>query len=215
LQPQREPLFKGPWPVWTIAGLIMVSYAAQSLLLDIETAARVFGLVPAELWRGRWGGLVTALFIHGGWAHAGMNAVGVLAFGTPAARWLGLGPRGAAGFFLLYLLSGVLSNLGYAALHINDVMPLAGASGAVSGLLGASTRLVEHRPTLSPLLSRTVVASTAAWIVINAVMGFTHYAPGLGEVQVAWEAHIVGYFVGLFLVGPFGAAFGPTAPIQD
>lgn len=209
---QREPLFKGPWPVWTIAGVILGSYAVQSLVLNSDAAVLTFALVPADLARGHWTPLITALFIHGGWAHAGMNAVGALAFGAPAARYLGLGPKGAFGFFLLFLLCGVLSSLGYALLHLHDAAPMAGASGAVSGLLGASTRLVEQRWRVSPLATRSVVASTFAWIVINAVMGALHYAPGIGEVNIAWEAHIAGYFAGLLLIGPFGALFGEPRP---
>lgn len=211
----REPLFNGPWPVWTIAGLILASYAVQSLTMDLNAAARTYGLVPAELAKGRWAPLFTDLFIHGGWAHAGMNAVGALAFGAPAARLLGLGVRGAAGFFLFFIVCGVLSNLGYAVWHLHDLMPVAGASGAVSGLLGASTRLIEHRPALSPLASRTVVGSTTGWVVINVVMGLMHYAPGIGEVQVAWEAHIAGYFAGLLLIGPFAAVFSRRPPQFD
>ena len=211
VQQQREPPFRGPWPVWTIAGLILASYAVQSLFFDVNTAAGRYGLTPAELARGRWTPLFTDLFIHGGWAHAGMNALGALAFGAPAARVLGLGVKGSVGFFLLYVTCGVLSNLGYAALHWHDLMPLAGASGAVSGLLGASTRLVEHRPGLSPLASRTVVASSAGWIVVNLIMGLMHVAPGFdGDVQIAWEAHIAGYFAGLLLIGPWIAMFGPS-----
>jgi membrane associated rhomboid family serine protease len=212
---QREPLFKGPWPVWTIAGLILASYAAQSLLLTTDQAVLAFTLVPAELFRGHWTPLITALFIHGGWAHAGMNAVGALAFGAPAARYLGLGPKGAFGFFLLFLVCGVLASLSYALLHLHDVAPMAGASGAVSGLLGASMRLVDRRSRLSPLATRSVVASTFAWIVINAVMGMLHYAPGIGEVNIAWEAHIAGYFAGLLLIGPFGALFGQPPEDED
>jgi membrane associated rhomboid family serine protease len=211
LQQQREPLFKGPWPVWTIAGVILASYAVQSLVLS-DQGVLALALVPADLLRGDWAPLFTALFIHGGWAHAGMNAVGALAFGAPAARYLGLGPKGALGFFALFLVCGVLASLGYALLHLHDTTPMAGASGAVSGLLGASTRLVERRWRLSPLATRPVVASTAAWIVINAVMGALHYAPGIGEVHIAWEAHIVGYFAGLLLIGAFGAVFGQPPP---
>jgi len=210
---QREPVFKGPWPVWTIAGVILASYAVQSLFFP-DRAALVWALVPAELFRGHWTPLVTALFIHGGWAHAGMNAVGALAFGAPAARYLGLGPRGALGFFLLFLACGVLSSLGYALLHFHDTQPMAGASGAVSGLLGASTRFLERRGRLSPLATRTVVASTAAWIVINAAMGTLHYAPGIGQASIAWEAHIIGYFAGLLLIGLVAALFGKP-PIEE
>ena len=69
---------------------------------------------------------------------------------------------------------------------------------------------------MAPLATRTVVASTAAWIVINGAMGALHYAPGMGEVSVAWEAHIIGYFAGLLLIGPFAAVFGqPPLPDDD
>jgi membrane associated rhomboid family serine protease len=214
VQQQREPPLKGPWPVWTIAGAILASYAAQSLLLS-DQGALFFALVPADLARGRWAPLFTALFIHGGWAHAGMNAVGALAFGTPAARYLGLRAKGVLGFFLLFLVCGLIANLGYALLHWRDLAPMAGASGAVSGLFGAAMRLVDQGRRLSPLRARSVVAATVAWIVINAVMGTLGYAPGIGEVQIAWEAHIVGYFAGLLLIGPFAALFGQAAPPED
>ena len=215
--PLHEPPFRGPWPVWTLVGLILGGYALQSWSMGVDTAARTFGMIPAQLAAGRWTPLFTDLFIHGGWAHAGMNAAGCLAFGAPVARFLGLGARGALGFFLLYILCGVLSNLGYAALHWRDLMPLAGASGAVSGLFGASSRLIEHRPGLSPYASRTVVASGAAWIVINVALGLLHFAPGMGDdVQVAWEAHLAGYAAGLILITPFAALFRepPPPPLQ-
>jgi membrane associated rhomboid family serine protease len=211
---QREPLFKGPWPVWTVAGAILLSFAAETLLLSDE-AALSYALVPAQLAHGYWLPLITALFVHGGWAHAGMNAVGALAFGAPAARYLGLGGKGGVGFLLLFLACGVLSSLGYALLHLHDLEPMAGASGAVSGLLGASTRLLERRTQLSPLATRTVVASTAAWIAINGAMGALHYAPGIGDVRIAWEAHIIGYFAGLLLIGPFAVVFREQPPQDD
>ena len=203
----KEPPFRGPWPVWTLLLLILGSYALQSATVSLDIAARTWGMIPAELGPGHFHTLITALFIHGGWAHAGMNALGALAFGAPLARCLGLRAKGATGFFLFYLMCGVLSSLGYYVLHQHDPMPLAGASGAVSGLFGAACRLIERRGELSPINSRTVIASTLSWVLINAVMGFLHFAPGMGEVNVAWEAHIAGFFAGLLLVGPTIALF--------
>jgi membrane associated rhomboid family serine protease len=209
LDQQREPPFRGPWPVWTVAGLILLSYAVQDRLFDLAVAASRYGMSGLGLRQGRWSTLVSALFIHGSWGHAAMNAIGALAFGAPVARLLGLGLRGAAGFFLFYLACGVLGNLGYAAVHPNDAMPLVGASGAVSGLFGGASRLIEHRPRLSPFASRTVVASAAAWIVVNVILGLMHYAPGIGDVQVGWEAHIAGYLSGVLLIAPFLRLFAP------
>ena len=62
----------------------------------------------------------------------------------------------------------------------------------MSGFLGASARMVERRGALSPIWTRAVLGSTFGWVAVNLVMAFTHYAPGMGEVQVAWEAHLVG-----------------------
>jgi len=205
----REPPFRGPWPVWAIAGLILLSYGAQSSLLDLGTAAVRYGVSAKGLEQGHWFTLVSALFIHGNWGHAIMNAVGTLAFGAPVARLMGVGVKGAAGLLVFYLVCGALANLGYTALHPGDALPLVGASGAVSGLFGGASRLIEHPPGLSPFRSRTVVASLLAWIVINVALGLMHYAPGLGDAQVGWEAHIAGYAAGLLLIGPFARLFRP------
>jgi membrane associated rhomboid family serine protease len=207
LDQQREPPFRGPWPVWAIAAAILLSFGIQDHVLDLGVAAERYGMSGLGLSNGRWGTLVSALFIHGSWGHAAMNAVGALAFGAPVARMLGLGLRGAAGFFFFYLACGVLANLGYAGVHPHDAMPLVGASGAVSGLFGGASRLMERGQGPAPFASRTVVASAAAWIAVNVVLGVMHYAPGIGDVSVAWEAHIAGYFAGLFLIGPFFALF--------
>ncbi len=211
MNPQHEPPFRGPWPVWTIVGLIVLSYAVQSRFLDLGAAAIRYGVSAVALEQGRWSTLISALFIHGSWGHAGMNAVGALAFGAPVARLFGLSLKGAAGFFLFYLLCGAVANLGYAALHPHDALPLVGASGAVSGLFGAASRLIENRPALSPFRSRTVIVSLAAWIVINVALGLLHYAPGIGDAQIGWEAHIAGYIAGLLLIGPFAWLFTEAA----
>jgi membrane associated rhomboid family serine protease len=208
-QTTREPAFRGPWPGWAIAGLILLSYGVQSRTLTLSAAAGRYGMSSAGLREGHWTTLVSSLFIHGGWAHAGMNALGALAFGTPVARALGVGVRGAIGFILFYLACGVVANLGYAGMHPGDALPLVGASGAVSGLFGGASRLIERRGGLSPFRSRTVVASLAAWVVVNVLLGLMHYAPGVGDAQVGWEAHIAGYLAGLLLIGPFVRLFGP------
>jgi membrane associated rhomboid family serine protease len=206
----KEPPLRGPWPTWVLAGLILGSYPVQTFCFaSIDAAADRFGLVAASLGMGRWHTLLTALFIHGGWAHAGMNAAGALAFGAPVARFLGTRGLGSLSFALFYLTCGVLAGLGYAALNAHSLAAVVGASGAVSGLFGAASRLIEHKPGLSPFASRTVVGFAAAWIVTNVAMGLTGFAPGLGAVQIAWQAHIVGYGAGLILIGPWARLFGP------
>lgn len=212
----KEPPLRGPWPAWMLAGMVLASYPIQTFWLGgIDVAANRFGLIAADLTHGRWHTLVTALFIHGGWAHVGMNTVGALAFGAPVARLMGVRGAGPLSFLLFYLLCGVVAGLGYVALNSHGLAAVVGASGAVSGLFGAASRLIEHKPGLSPLASRTVVGFAAAWLVTNIVLGLIGFAPGMGPVQIAWQAHVVGYLAGLFLIGPWARWFSCTPFIQE
>ncbi|HVY35298.1 MAG TPA: rhomboid family intramembrane serine protease [Caulobacteraceae bacterium] len=212
----NEPPLRGPWPSWLLAGVVLASYPIQTFWLGgIDLAATRFGLIAADLSHGRWLTLVTALFIHGGWAHVAMNTAGALAFGAPVSRLLGAQGVGPLSFLLFYLVCGVLAGLGYVALNPHGLAAVVGASGAVSGLFGAASRLIEHKPGVSPLASRTVVGFAAAWLVTNVVLGLIGFAPGMGAVQIAWQAHVVGYIAGLILIGPWARWFSASPPLQD
>jgi membrane associated rhomboid family serine protease len=206
----KQPPFKGPWPAWVLALIILGSFPVQTLWLGgVERAADAYGLAADRLGQGRAYTLVTCLFIHGGWAHAGMNAVGALAFGSPVARLLGLRGSGVGSFAAFYLICGILSGLGYVAAAPHSQAVLIGASGAVSGLFGAASRLMENPRALAPFRSRFVIASAAAWLLVNLALGLTGFAPGIGATPVAWQAHVAGYAVGLVLIGPWFRLFGP------
>jgi membrane associated rhomboid family serine protease len=47
-----------------------------------------------------------------------------------------------------------------------------------------------------------VIAMSLAWIAINAVLGLSGLTPGVGDAPVAWQAHIIGFAAGLFLITP-------------
>lgn len=202
LSDEREPVFNAPWPVLALVAAIVGGYALQTLF-PIEEVVGRYGFSPARLEAGDWTPLITALFVHGGWAHALMNAGGLLAFGTPVARLFGPRSRGALAFFAFYFVCGAFSSWTYALLHPGDAMPLVGASGAVSGLMGAASRLIAGRGRLGPFLSSPVIGMGIAWVVINLLVAILGYAPGVGEANVAWQAHLTGYAAGLFLLGPF------------
>jgi membrane associated rhomboid family serine protease len=137
-----------------------------------------------------------------------MNATAALAFGAPVARLLGLDLRGGAAFFVLFLVCGVLSSLGYVMAHPSSLLPGVGASGAVSGLMGGASRLMDRRGVLGQLISRTTVGMAVAWTIVNLIIGYVPVMPGTGGAGVAWEAHVAGYFAGLLLIGPFARLFG-------
>jgi membrane associated rhomboid family serine protease len=205
--PRREPIFNAPWPAMTLTLLLIASFVIQLQLPERVWADYV--LTPAVVMQyGRWETLLTPLLLHGGWVHVLMNATAALAFGAPVARLLGLDLRGGAAFFLLFLMCGVLSSLGYVMAHPSSLLPVVGASGAVSGLMGGASRLMDRRGVLGPLISRTTVGMAVAWTIVNLVIGYVPVMPGTGGAGVAWEAHVAGYFAGLLLIGPFARLFG-------
>jgi membrane associated rhomboid family serine protease len=191
-----------------IVASIVGGYALQRLSGNPEAAMQALGFSPSALRDGQWSGLVTALFVHGGWTHAILNALGALAFGAPVARLFGFGGRGVIGFFAFYLLCGVLASLGFALVRWGSPDVLIGASGAVSGLMGAASRLVDRGEGLSPFLGRTVIAMAVGWIVVNLLIAATGVDVGQGGQPVAWEAHLFGYAAGLFLLAPVAGLAG-------
>jgi len=91
-------------------------------------SANQLGLVPAEL---SVYTLVTYQFLHGGWGHIIGNLVFLFLLGFTVEKALG-----AARFLLAYLACGAISGLVFAAFSAGSTVPLVGASGSISGLMG-------------------------------------------------------------------------------
>ena len=205
--PRRERIFNAPWLAVVVAGSILGLYLLQSRRSDELALIYEFGLVPADLSEGRYGGLLTHMLLHGNWAHAGLNAIGALTFGAAAARLLDRPLLGAVGFLLFYIVCGVIAGLAYSLLHPDGAGPLIGASGAVFGLIGTAMRLLGTGGRLGPLLDRRVLLLLSAWAGVNLLIGIVGFAPGAGGVAVAWEAHIAGLIAGAVLIGPWAGLF--------
>jgi membrane associated rhomboid family serine protease len=200
----REPVFNAPWQAVAVTVLIVGGYALQTQfpVVAIENA---YAFAPANLVPGRWETAITAIFLHGSWAHAMMNGAFALAFSTPVARLFGPKLEGGLLFFGFYLLSGVLANLGFAGVHPGSTVLIVGASGAVSGLMGATARLMGGGGRPGPIFSRPVLSLGGAWVAINVLIALLggSFLPGSGSAGVAWEAHLVGFVAGVLLIGPF------------
>jgi membrane associated rhomboid family serine protease len=204
---RAERAFNAPWPVMALIAVLIAAHGARIWLgVDPER----FALTAQDLDAGRWSGLITHLFIHASWPHVLMNSVFILAFGSPVARFLRTDARGAAMFLFFFIACGVLAGAGFAG--VAKVMAgaglgspewaLVGASGAASGLMGAAARLIQGRGRLGSVTGRTVMGMTVAWILVNLALGLTGLTPGTQGAPVAWQAHILGYFAGLFLISP-------------
>jgi membrane associated rhomboid family serine protease len=202
--PAREPVFNAPWQAVAVTVLIVGGYAVQTLF-PVDAILAAYAFAPANLAPGRWETVVTSIFLHGSWAHAMMNGAFALAFSTPLARLFGPRIEGALLFFGFYVLAGVLANLGYAAVHPGGVGLIVGASGAVSGLMGASARLIGGQGTPGSIFSKPVLGMGGGWLAINLIIAVVggSFLPGSGSAGVAWEAHIAGFVVGVLLIGPF------------
>lgn len=201
-RPPSEPLFNAPAPVLALVASLLACFFLQSRWPDRDAPIALFGLSARAVQAGQPWRLATALFVHGGWAHVLLNALGALAFGAPVARWFGAGGRGALLFYSFYLLCGLLASVGFVLAHPDGRVVLIGASGAISGLMGACSRLIDRPGALAPFASRTVIGMAAAWGFINLLMATGLLSIGTGGAPIAWEAHLFGYAAGLLLIGP-------------
>ena len=158
---------------------------------------------PSSLQRNEaWPGLLTSMFLHAGWAHAGMNALGAIAFAPPVARAM-KGLPGAVGFLVFYIACGVIATLGYGLAHLDSDGFLVGASGAVFGLTGAALRLLGRGGRLRALTDRRFLMPAGVLMAVNALVGLMGLVPGMGSAQIAWEAHAVGFVAGALMIGPW------------
>jgi membrane associated rhomboid family serine protease len=176
-----------------------------------ETQASLMALAQYILGNGEarpWTAL-TYVFLHGSWAHVLLNSVWLAAFGTPIVRRCGAGR-----FFILSAASAVGGAVLYAIMNPLQVLPMIGASGAVSGLMAAASwfmfapaswhwegRLTQPherpRETLGHMVrNRQVLIFLVIWFATNYVFAFVQPA-GLTDASIAWEAHVGGFLVGL------------------
>jgi membrane associated rhomboid family serine protease len=166
-----------------------------------------FGLVPAEVFSKPYQ-LFTHMFLHGSWLHIIGNMWFLWVFGDNVEDRLGK---------FKYLLFYVLCGLGAAviqslvsfltgAVHV----PMVGASGAISGVLGAYLYLFPHARILAlvPIFFFLTFTELPAvffigmWVFIQIINGLVTL-PFAGMGGVAWFAHIGGFFVGYKLVRVF------------
>jgi membrane associated rhomboid family serine protease len=211
----REPIFTAPWPAVLLAASIPASFAVQQQLFTPEQAGARFGLSTSALFRGDGAGLITALWVHGFWAHALVNAAFALVCGAAVARLLGRSLPRALSFFAFYLVCGAIAN-GLCALVTEVFSPgqvLIGASGAVSGLVGAAARTLDRRGKLGPVLSRTTVAIACLWTASNVVVALGLDPAATAHGPIAWTAHLFGFFAGLLLIGPWSRLFGERSDL--
>ena len=154
--------------------------------------------------------LITSMFVHAGLFHFGGNMLYLWIFGNNVEDAMG-----RVRFLLFYLLCGCAAAYAQILMGPASRIPMVGASGAVSGVLGAYLLLFPHARvlTLIPVGFLPWIVEVRAgfvigfWIVVqilNGFLTFTHEGGG-----VAWFAHIGGFVAGCILIGLFKRRTAP------
>ena len=185
---------------------------------DVNIFFLKWGFIPSELAEGRdyqrlvtgadisspiptWATVFSSMFIHGGFLHLASNMLFLWVFGKNVEHGLG-----AVRFLLLYLATGVVATLAHLAVDPESQVPLIGASGAVSGVLGVYLMTYPYNRirALIVMILITVIEVPAIWLlggwfIWQLFQGLTSL--GLSNaVSVAFFAHIGGFAAGVLAI---------------
>lgn len=165
--------------------------------------------------------LVTSMFMHAGWEHLIGNMIFLWVFGSSIEE-----ATGHVRFPVLYLLCGLAASFGHIMLDPTASVPTLGASGAISGIMGAYLLVYPFNriKVLVFAMSFIVVRVPAllwigGWIVWQCVEIWTAAAAPQPEAAggVAWTAHVAGFVAGMFLIvflrRPGVKLMGAPAPV--
>jgi len=195
-----------------IAACVLV-YLWQMSLGEYEGQRLVYalGMIPAVLLDGQrlhpdlvlvdpWVTLFSSMFLHGGLLHLGGNMLYLWIFGNNVEDALG-----RVRFILFYLACGVAAALLQAVVDPQSPIPMIGASGAISGVLGAYLLLYPRANVLvliplgwfTQLRPLPAVFVLGFYFVLQLISAVLDTGEGGG---VAWFAHIGGFVAGMVLL---------------
>ncbi|AKR56103.1 rhomboid family intramembrane serine protease [Youhaiella tibetensis] len=224
-QAGREPIFMLPPVVTALAGIMLAIHLATTLVLDnvgLYQLTLWFGFIPMRLLApdqlpgGFWPLLWTPFshaFLHANWEHVIFNTLWLAIFATPVARRYGALPT-----LVIFLVTSAAGALAFAATTLPNVQVLIGASGGVAGLTGAAMRFIfqpvmvgtdpdtgqrvllgRHLASLREVFTNPRSRNfSLIWIVLNAAVPLVPALIGQ-DIQIAWQAHLGGFVIGLLL----------------
>ncbi len=232
-----------PVVVATMAVLLLVHALRMLVLTDAEDQQFLltFAFIPArydadlliggsfpggfgaDLWT-----FFSYAFIHADLMHIGLNLAWLLPFGTALARRFGAWRYIA--FMMVVAAAGAFAHL---ITHPAAMVPMIGASAAISGAMAAALRfvfqkggplglwrgersdgdayLVPAATLLATLRDPRFLIFLAVWLGLNALFGLGSVSIVDEGQEIAWQAHIGGFLAGLFLF----TAFDPIAPRRE
>lgn len=226
--PQVNAVKQPPYVSWALMALCVVAFLWQKQLPGEEAfgdSILHYGFTPSSLMSPQFDAtgtpavpvvlsIFTSMFIHGGWGHLIGNMLFLAVFGLAIEEAMG-----HVRFILFYLMCGVAAALTMAFMDPSSVRPMVGASGAVTGILGAYMLLLPRaRVTLKfPIglvfysLKANPIWLVAIWFAMQLLSLTWPDASG-----IAWWAHVGGFAAGIALTPFFKSAgvpfFGPRSP---
>jgi|TARA_R110002072_G_scaffold283638_3_gene447250 membrane associated rhomboid family serine protease len=228
-----NPTHSSPIVTWFLIAISVAIFAWQTSLPDsvVETVFITYGAIPANIFGSPTGAvlpfppemtLVSSQFLHGGLMHLGGNMLYLYIFGDNVEAAMG-----HLRFLAFYLVAGVVAALTHGALAQASGIPMIGASGAISGVLGAYLLLYPHarvRILFLPLpipffkiFAVPAIIVLGIWFAIQFVSAAYSSPEGGG---VAFWAHVGGFVAGMVLLPLFkqrGVPYwqSPSAEVID
>jgi len=153
---------------------------------------------------------VTYSFLHGNLTHLGLNMLWLIVFGAPLANRLG-----NVFFLIFWVITAYIAALTYCMFNSASDAMLIGASGVISGLMGAAARYNFQTysgsyvagallPIRRALVSRSVLIALGSFILLNALTALDEGNNFAGDnLNIAWQAHLGGLLGGFFIIGYF------------
>ena len=193
---------------------VLIFFWQISLGDGVQQAVYSFGVIPSVLFASKslpveleilpaWLTIFTSMFLHGGWMHLIGNMLYLWVFGNNVEDAMG-----HRRFILFYLLCGLLAAMTQAVLNPDSEIPMIGASGAISGVLGAYLLLHPYARIL--VVIPIIIVIYTPWIAAYWVLGFWFVLQLINTLTsasdvggVAYGAHLGGFVAGMLLIPLF------------
>ena len=197
-----------------LSACVLVFFWQISLGEAAQQAVYSFGVIPSVLFASKslpaeleilpaWLTIFSSMFLHGGWMHLIGNMLYLWVFGNNVEDAMG-----HRRFIVFYLACGLLAALTQAVLNPDSEIPMIGASGAISGVLGAYLLLHPHARIL--VVIPIIIVIYTPWIAAYWVLGFWFVLQLINSLTsasdmggVAYGAHIGGFVAGMLLIPLF------------
>ncbi len=208
------PRRRTPIATYLLIGINVVVFLLEVILPPhiLQAIVYYFGVVPVRYTYPsvakhfvpglKYLDFITCMFLHGGWMHLFGNMWTLWIFGDNVEDRMG-----SIRFLFFYLTCGIIASLFHIYMHPRSFVPIIGASGAISGVLGAYyvlfplSRIIVMVPILffPFFFEMLAVFYLAWWFIIQLLSGTFSIVHQQIAGGVAWWAHVGGFLAGIFL----------------